>query len=167
MEQDALTSAGKAEPAAAGALGAAPARRVAGAGGAGPARLAVDRDARPPGRTAAGSGPPPGRRRRGCRRGARAGPQNQEALAGLQAKTGALEAKLAESQSQQAALDAMVQELTRNRDERLLAETEQALNIAAQQLQLAGNVEAALIALQGADARLAAAGRPSCCRCAR
>jgi uroporphyrin-3 C-methyltransferase len=85
--------------------------------------------------------------------------QNQEALAALQAKTGALEAKLAESQSQQAALDAMVQELTRNRDERLLAETEAALNAAAQQLQLAGNVEAALLALQGADARLAAAGR--------
>ncbi len=85
--------------------------------------------------------------------------QSQEALAALQAKTGALEAKLAESQSLQAALDAMVQELTRNRDERLLAEIEQALNTAAQQLQLAGNVEAALIALQGADARLGAAGR--------
>lgn len=85
--------------------------------------------------------------------------QNQEALAALQAKAGALEAKLAESQSQQAALDAMVQELTRNRDERLLAEIEQALNTASQQLQLAGNVEAALIALQGADARLGAAGR--------
>lgn len=85
--------------------------------------------------------------------------QNQEALAALQAKLGALEARLAESESQQAALDAMVQELTRNRDERLLAEIEQALNTAAQQLQLAGNVEAALLALQGADARLAAAGR--------
>lgn len=85
--------------------------------------------------------------------------QNQEALAALQAKAGVLEAKLAESQSQQAALDAMVQELTRNRDERLLAEVEQALNTAVQQLQLAGNVEAALIALQGADARLGAAGR--------
>lgn len=85
--------------------------------------------------------------------------QNQEALAALQAKAGALEAKLAESQSQQAALDAMVQELTRNRDERLLSEIEQALNAAAQQLQLAGNVEAALIALQGADTRLGVAGR--------
>ena len=85
--------------------------------------------------------------------------QNQEALAALQAKAGVLEAKLAESQSQQAALDAMVQELTRNRDERLMAEVEQALNTAAQQLQLAGNVEAALIALQGADARLGGAGR--------
>jgi uroporphyrin-3 C-methyltransferase len=85
--------------------------------------------------------------------------QSQEALAALQAKTAVLEANLAESQSQQAALDALVQELTRNRDERLLAEIEQALNTAAQQLQLAGNVEAALLALQSADARLGAAGR--------
>ncbi|HMM55514.1 MAG TPA: uroporphyrinogen-III C-methyltransferase [Candidatus Desulfobacillus sp.] len=85
--------------------------------------------------------------------------QNQEALAALQARAAALETRLAESQSQQAALDAMVQDLTRNREERLLAEVEQALNVAAQQLQLAGNVEAALIALQGADQRLAAAGR--------
>lgn len=85
--------------------------------------------------------------------------QSQEALVALQVKTGMLEAQLAESQGQQAALDAMVQELTRNRDERLLAEIEQALNTAAQQLQLAGNVEAALIALQSADVRLAVAGR--------
>ncbi len=85
--------------------------------------------------------------------------QNLEALAALQAKTADLETRLAESQSQQATLDAMVQELTRNREERLLAEVEQSLDIAAQQLQIAGNVEAALVALQGADARLAAAGR--------
>ena len=85
--------------------------------------------------------------------------QSQEALVALHVKTGMLEAQLAESQGQQAALDAMVQELTRNRDERLMAEIEQALNTAAQQLQLAGNVEAALIALQGADLRLAAAAR--------
>ena len=85
--------------------------------------------------------------------------QNQEALAVAQVKIGMLEARLGESQSQQLALEAMVQELTRNRDERLLSEIEQALNAAAQQLQLAGNVEAALIARQGADARLAASGR--------
>jgi uroporphyrin-3 C-methyltransferase len=85
--------------------------------------------------------------------------QNQEALAALQAKVGAIDARLAESQSQQVALEAMYQELTRNRDERLLSEVEQALNGAAQQLQLAGNVEAALITLQGIDARLASAGR--------
>lgn len=84
--------------------------------------------------------------------------QNQEALQSLTIKVGALDAKLAEAQGQQVALDAMYQELSKGRDERLLAEVEQTVAIAAQQLQLAGNVEAALIALQSADARLARAG---------
>ena len=86
--------------------------------------------------------------------------QNQEMLQSLAAKTGVLEAKLAEAQTQQLALESMYQELSRSRDERVLAEIEQAVSIAAQQLQLAGNVEAALIALQTADASLARAGQP-------
>ncbi len=86
--------------------------------------------------------------------------QGQESLLALQAKVGALEASLAQTQSQQVALDAMYQELSRSRDERLLAEIEQSLAIAAQQLQLAGNVEAALIALHSADDRLARAAQP-------
>lgn len=86
--------------------------------------------------------------------------QDQESVQLLQAKLGALEAKLAESQGQQLALEAMYQELSRGRDERLLAETEQAVVMAGQQLQLAGNVGAALIVLEGADARLARANLP-------
>jgi uroporphyrin-3 C-methyltransferase len=86
--------------------------------------------------------------------------QSQEALAALQAKVGALEARLAETQSQALALEAMYQELSSTRDERVLAEVEQAVVIAIQQLQFAGNVEAALIALQGADARLARTAQP-------
>ena len=78
----------------------------------------------------------------------------------LQAKVGALEARLAEAQGQQAALEAMYQELSKSRDERLLAEVEQAVAMAAQQLQLAGNVQVALIALTGAEARLARAPQP-------
>jgi len=86
--------------------------------------------------------------------------QSQEAMAAMQAKVGALEAKLAETQSQAVALEAMYQEISSTRDERLLAEVEQAVVIAMQQLQFAGNVEAALIALQGADARLARSVQP-------
>jgi hypothetical protein len=67
---------------------------------------------------------------------------------------------LAETQSQAVALEAMYQELSSTRDERLLAEVEQAVVIAMQQLQFAGNVEAALIALQGAEARLARSVQP-------
>ena len=80
---------------------------------------------------------------------------DHETLQNLQNKLGVLEARLSETQSQSVALAAMYQDIVRGRDERLLAEIEQSIGIAAQQLQLAGNVEAALIALQAADARLA------------
>jgi uroporphyrin-3 C-methyltransferase len=86
--------------------------------------------------------------------------ENQEAVRDALARIGALEAKLLESQSQQLALESLYQELSRSRDDWLLAEVEQTLAIAAQQLQLAGNVPAALVALQNADARLARSDRP-------
>ncbi len=86
--------------------------------------------------------------------------QAQEVLAAQQAKVGMLEAQLAEMQGQQLALDAVYQELSKSGDERLLAEIDQAVSLAAQQLRLAGNVEVALIALTGAEARLARAARP-------
>jgi uroporphyrin-3 C-methyltransferase len=86
--------------------------------------------------------------------------QAQEAVREAQLKLAQLEGKLAESQSQQLALEALYQELARGRDEWALAEIEQILTIASQQLQLAGNVQAALVALQTADARLARADRP-------
>lgn len=84
--------------------------------------------------------------------------QAREDVQALAARVGLLEARLNEAQGQQAALESMYQELARGRDERLLAEIEQSVGIAAQQLQLAGNVEAALIALQNADTRLAQNG---------
>jgi uroporphyrin-3 C-methyltransferase len=84
----------------------------------------------------------------------------QDAVRDTLARIGALEAKLLESQSQQLSLESLYQELSRSRDDWLLAEVEQTLAIAAQQLQLAGNVQAALVALQNADARLARSDRP-------
>src|ERR687895_1559612 len=86
--------------------------------------------------------------------------QSQEAVREAHVKVAQLESRLAESQSQQLALEALYQELSRNRDEWQLAEIEQVLAIASQQLQLAGNVRAALLALQLAEARLARADRP-------
>jgi uroporphyrin-3 C-methyltransferase len=88
------------------------------------------------------------------------GRQAQEGLRDALAKIGALETRFAESQSQQAALEALYQELARNRDEWQLAEIEQVLAIAQQQLQLSGNVRAALLALQLAESRLSRADRP-------
>ena len=85
---------------------------------------------------------------------------NQEALRETQVKLGLLENKLAESQNQQIALENLYQELSRNSDEWTLVQVQQMLDIASQQLQLAGNVKAALIALQAADARLQRIDRP-------
>ena len=88
------------------------------------------------------------------------GDQLREATREASVKIGVLEAKLAESQSQQIALEALYQDLSRNRDEWAFAEIEQTLLVASQQLQLAGNVRAALIALQAADTRLQHMNRP-------
>ena len=75
-------------------------------------------------------------------------------------KLAALDARMVESQSQQAALEQLYQELSRGEDEWALIEVEQALSMASQQLQLAGNVQNAIAALEVADARLARADRP-------
>ncbi len=86
--------------------------------------------------------------------------QVREATREAQVKLGVLEAKLHDSQNQQIALEALYQELSRGRDESLLADVEQTLLVANQQLQVAGNVKTALIALQAAEARLARLDRP-------
>lgn len=86
--------------------------------------------------------------------------QARESVAEAQIKLGVLESRIAESQNQQIALEALYQDLSRNRDEWAYAEIEQSLFIASQQLQLAGNVKGALIALQTADARLQKMDRP-------
>ncbi|MBC7413534.1 MAG: uroporphyrinogen-III C-methyltransferase [Herminiimonas sp.] len=78
----------------------------------------------------------------------------------LQAKVTVLESKQVEAQSQQLALEQLYQDLSKNRDDWALAEIEQVLSTASQQLQLAGNVPGALIALQNADARLSRSDKP-------
>lgn len=81
-------------------------------------------------------------------------------IAALQAKTTALETRFAEFQGQTAALQGLYQDVARARDEAALLEVEQAVTLAAQQLQLAGNVPTAILALQTADAKLARLDRP-------
>ncbi len=81
-------------------------------------------------------------------------------LKAVQGKVAVLEARQIESQSQQIALEQLYRDLAKNRDDWALAEIEQVLSTASQQLQLAGNVRGALIALQNADARLQRADRP-------
>jgi uroporphyrin-3 C-methyltransferase len=85
--------------------------------------------------------------------------QNQEVVRELGGKLSLLESKYAETQNQRAALESLYQDLSSSRDQMVLAEVEQLLLIAGQQLQLSANVKAALIAMQQADNRLQRADR--------
>lgn len=84
----------------------------------------------------------------------------QEGTKELQIKVGALENRQSETQSQQLALEQLYNDLSKNRDEWALTEIEQVLSTASQQLQLAGNVPGALIALQNADRSLSRSDKP-------
>ena len=78
----------------------------------------------------------------------------------LQIKVGVLESRQSEAQSQQVALEQLYKDLSQNRDEWALTEIEQVLSTASQQLQLAGNVQGALIALQNADRAVSRSDTP-------
>ena len=78
----------------------------------------------------------------------------------VEARLGQLETRIVDMQNQRLALESLYQELSQSRDEWTLAEVEQILLVASQQLQLASNVKAALIALEAGDARLARSERP-------
>ncbi len=70
------------------------------------------------------------------------------------------ETKLTESLAQQSQLEKRYEELARSRGEIQLSDIEASLNLAAQQLQYAGNIKNALLALQDADARLERMNQP-------
>ena len=86
--------------------------------------------------------------------------QSREDVKQALAKVSVLENKLAESQNQQIALEALYQELSKSRDEVSLSEVEDTLINVSQQLQLAGNIKAALIGLQSVDTRLSRVDKP-------
>jgi uroporphyrin-III C-methyltransferase len=80
--------------------------------------------------------------------------QAEERSTQANARTVILEQKLEESRDQQDVLQTLYDQLAENREATALAEVEQLLTVANQQLQLAGNVKSALLALQAADKRL-------------
>ncbi|MBY4898097.1 fused uroporphyrinogen-III synthase HemD/membrane protein HemX [Cupriavidus sp. AU9028] len=84
----------------------------------------------------------------------------QSTIKEMQAKVGALEARIDDTRDKQATLEQVYQDLMRNRDDWELAEIQQLLTNAGQQLQLTGNVQVALSALQSADVRLARSDKP-------
>ena len=81
-------------------------------------------------------------------------------LRAAQTNIASLDARVGAFQAQQASLDALYRDLAPSRDELALTEIEQILVLASQQLSLAGNVQAALTALQVADGKLAELDRP-------
>jgi uncharacterized protein HemX len=83
-----------------------------------------------------------------------------DAMRQVSEKVARIESQMATSQQQQLALEALYKDLAQGRDQWALAEIEQVLLTAAQQLQLAGNVKAAIIALEGADTRLQRLNKP-------
>jgi uroporphyrinogen III methyltransferase/synthase len=78
----------------------------------------------------------------------------------VDARFAQLEGKLADEQTAQQALQRQYDDLARNRDNWIFGEVEQLLAAASEQLQLTGNTQLALFALQRADARLAALESP-------
>jgi uroporphyrin-III C-methyltransferase len=81
----------------------------------------------------------------------------QRDLRDAQNRVAQLELKLGEFQNQRVAIEEMTRDLARAPEDWLLAEIEQTLNIASRELTLAGNVRAAIAALQTIDQRLARA----------
>lgn len=84
----------------------------------------------------------------------------REATRDFAQRMNTLESRLAEFQNQQLALETLYKDLARTRDEWVLADLEQIVMLASQQLQLAGNVRGALAALETADQRLARLDKP-------
>jgi uncharacterized protein HemX len=83
-----------------------------------------------------------------------------DAMRQVSEKVARIDSQMVTSQQQQQALETLYKELAQGRDQWALAEIEQVLLTAAQQLQLAGNVKAAIIALEGADTRLQRLDKP-------
>ena len=80
--------------------------------------------------------------------------QSQEQTRDLQARSAILEAKLTEALGQQSQLERMYKDIAQESITTTLADVENAVSIASQQLVVSGNVRGALLALQDADGRL-------------
>jgi uroporphyrin-3 C-methyltransferase len=80
--------------------------------------------------------------------------REHESLNAVLGKVGALESQISKSEGHAKALEALYEQFSRSQEDRIAAEVRQAVEFADQQLRYAGNIETALIALRGAQARL-------------
>lgn len=86
--------------------------------------------------------------------------QAQELVRELQGRSAVLESKLSEAIGQQSQLEQMYRSIAQESLASVLAEVENAVAIASQQLVVGGNVRGALIAMQDADGRLKRIDQP-------
>jgi len=84
----------------------------------------------------------------------------QDQARDLQARAAVLEGKLTEALGRQAQLESLYRSISHDSLDSVLAEVENALAIASQQLVVSGNVQGALVALSDADGRLARIRQP-------
>ena len=84
----------------------------------------------------------------------------QQRIRAMEQEIALISAHDAQAQGQQATLSNLFDSLTRTETQRSLAEIEQTLTAASQQLQLAGGVDAALVALNSSDQKLRELNKP-------
>jgi len=80
--------------------------------------------------------------------------REHESLNTILGKVGALEGQVNKTEGHAKALETLYEKFSRSQEDSIVAEVRQAVDFADQQLRYAGNIETALIALQGARTRL-------------
>ena len=86
--------------------------------------------------------------------------QAQEAARAAESKVGLLEARVAETVLQRSQLEDLIQQLSRSRDENVLADVDAAVRVAVQQSAITGSAEPLVSALRQAEERLARMNQP-------
>jgi uroporphyrin-3 C-methyltransferase len=86
--------------------------------------------------------------------------QAQEQVRETAARQALMEARLSEVTLQRSQLEALIQSLSRSRDENLVVDMESSLRLAQQQAQLTGSVEPLVATLKSAEQRLTRASQP-------
>lgn len=84
----------------------------------------------------------------------------QDLARAADARVGVLEGRVAESALQRSQLEELIQQLSRSRDENVLADVEAAVRVAAQQVAITGSAEPLVTALRQADERLSRINLP-------
>ena len=86
--------------------------------------------------------------------------QAQEAARAAESKVGLLEARVAETVLQRSQLEDLIQQLSRSRDENVLADVDAAVRVAVQQSAITGSAEPLVSALRQGEERLARMNQP-------